>query len=114
MRTTFPPTVKDEPVPVATPTFTERYHPAPAQNGYALAEVAALPTERIEMMSRSELIEVIRSIRGGHLRPGVRERLPLMDAETLRKLVFLTRRYCRNQQLLGEDDLAAGIVAACG
>ena len=66
-------------------------------------------------MSRQDLVNVIRSTRGDHLRPGVLERLPQMDAETLRKLVFLTRRYCRNQQLFADPDCSPSLVAAyCG
>jgi hypothetical protein len=84
----------------------------PAGERYSTGEVAALSTEAILAMSRPELIEVIRSVRGGHLRPGVRERLPQMDRETLRRLVFLTRRLCRNRQLLETHDAPAGLVAA--
>ena len=80
---------------------------------YSPDEVAALATERIESMSRAELIDVIRSIRGRHLRPGVVERLPDMDAETLRRLVFVTRRYCRNQQSLEGAAESPGHVAIC-
>ncbi len=69
---------------------------------YSPDEVAALSAACIMLMSRAEQIGVINSVRGGHLRPGVLERLPQMDGETLRRLVFLTRRYCRNQQRLAE------------
>lgn len=74
-------------------------------------EVAALSAARILVMSRPELIGVIDSVRGGHLRPGVLERLPQMDGETLRRLVFLTRRFCRNQQSLAEP--LAALMAGC-
>lgn len=67
---------------------------------YTPAEVAALRSDRILTMSRTELIGVLRSVRGNHLRSGLIDRLPQMDGETLRKLVFLTRRFCRNQQAL--------------
>jgi hypothetical protein len=95
--------------------FDERRPVKAPGRSYSIAEVAALPTERILGMTRSELIGVIRSVRGRHLRPGVVERLPQMDDDTLQKLVFLTRRYCRNQQLLSEPDAPASLVAAyCG
>jgi hypothetical protein len=77
-------------------------------------EVAALSTERILSMGRRDLIDVIRSVRGGHLLPEVRERLPQMDGETLRRLVFLTRRYCRHRQLLKEGSPAGLVAAYCG
>lgn len=80
---------------------------------YTAAEVAALSEERILGMTRRELIDVIRSVRGDHLRPGIYERLPQMDAETLRRLVFLTRRYCRNQERIAED-ARAGLAFSCG
>lgn len=80
---------------------------------YCPEEVAALSEERVTAMTRRELIDVIRSVRGNHLLPGVRERLAQMDGETLRRLVFLTRRYCRNQQRLAED-AAAGVAVSCG
>jgi hypothetical protein len=67
-----------------------------------MKQIAALSTERILELKRSELIDAIRSVRASHLRPGVLERLPQMDGDTLRRLVFLTRRYCRNRLLLAE------------
>ncbi len=77
--------------------------------------VAPLSTERILELGRGELIDLIRSVRATHLRPGVLERLPQMDGETLRRLVFLTRRYCRNQQLLIETSKSPNTyVAFCG
>lgn len=80
---------------------------------YSADEIASLSTERLMAMSRRDLIDVIRSVRGGHLRPGVLERLPMMDAETLRRLVFLTRRFCRNQQRLNEDTSTLTIRPYC-
>jgi len=68
----------------------------------AMKRVAALSAEQILELKRSELIDVIRSVRASHLRPGVLERLPQMDGDTLRRLVFLTRRYCRHRLLLAE------------
>lgn len=77
-----------------------------------LAEVAALATDHILAMTRSELADVIRSVRGSHLLPGVLERLSIMDGETLRRLVFLTRRYCRNRLLLEEEAASPGTVVS--
>lgn len=111
MRTTaFPPTGLED-------TFATELRPHIAvaarddsTGRFTADEVAALSTERILSMGRRDLIDVIRSVRGGHLLPEVRERLPQMDAETLRRLVFLTRRYCRHRQLLNEG-APAGLVA---
>lgn len=80
---------------------------------YTLDEVAALSAEKIFLMSRPELVGVISSVRGGHLRPGVVDRLPQMDGETLRRLVFLTRRFCRNQQRLAAPAPAPHFVSGC-
>ena len=63
-----------------------------------VAQVAALSSEEIASLNRAELIAVIRGIRENHLRPGVREQLPMLDTATLRRLVELTRRLCRQQQ----------------
>jgi len=82
------------------------------EDAYTVAEVAALSEDRVRRMSRRELIEVIRSVRGTHLRPGIHERLPQMDGETLRRLVFLTRRFCRNQQRIAEDT-RSGLAFSC-
>ena len=121
MRTTaFPPTVTDEFPPFRETHFTSEsaFASAPFEavdgvlEGPSLDAVAALSTERVVSMTRRELIEVIRSVRGNHLLPGVRERLPQMDGETLRRLVFLTRRYCRNRQRLSAD-AAAGVAVSC-
>src|SRR3712207_6392019 len=103
MRTTaFPPTVQDDSFTFHRPHFSPEAGDGPSyvrqignaeaapEGRFTVAEVAALSTERISAMGRRELIEVIRSVRGGHLLPEVRERLPQMDAETLRRLVFLT------------------------
>lgn len=68
----------------------------------AMKRVAALSTEQVFELKRSQLIDIIRSVRASHLRPGVLERLPQMDGDTLRRLVFLTRRYCRHRLLLAE------------
>ena len=113
MRMTIsPPTLSAEPSAFRNPHFEIA---APVEEGCRTAELAALSTDQILSMSREELIEVIRAARGRHLRPGVLERLPQMDLDTLQKLVFLTRRYCRNQQLLAEGDASPSLVAAyCG
>jgi hypothetical protein len=38
-----------------------------------------------------------------------------MDGDTLRRLVFLTRRYCRNRQLIAEANRSPNTFAAyCG
>ena len=118
MRTTaFPSTVTDEFTTFREPHYTSESRQFAAVDAGpelpSLDAVAALSAERIVSMTRRELIEVIRSVRGDHLRPGVRERLPQMDGETLRRLVFLTRRYCRNRQRLSED-AAAGVAVGCG
>lgn len=114
--TAFPPTVTDDSPVRRGPHFTaESRQRGPGDFEachYSVDEVAALSTERVMTMTRRELIEVIRSVRGGHLLPGAQERLPQMDGETLRRLVFLTRRFCRNQQRLAED-AAAGVAVAC-
>ena len=68
----------------------------------AMKRIAGLSAEDILELKRSELIDLIRSVRASHLRPGVLERLPQMDGDTLRRLVFLTRRYCRHRLLLAE------------
>lgn len=125
--TTFPPTATDEPESLRAPHFRQIGPVAPQDGAYwasrddrldgrhSESEVAALSTEAIQAMSRSEMIAVIRSVRGRHLLPGVLERLPQMDGDTLRKLVFLTRRYCRNQQLLSDPEPSPNTVAAyCG
>lgn len=88
---------------------------APAQSRSTqgrLAEIAALSTDQVLSMTRSELADVIRSVRGAHLRPGVLERLSMMDGETLRRLVFLTRRFCRNKLLLSEVSTSPGTFAS--
>jgi hypothetical protein len=77
----------------------------------AMKQIAALSTEKILELKRSELIDAIRSVRASHLRPGVLERLPLMDGDTLRRLVFLTRRYCRNRLLLAETSRCPNMYA---
>lgn len=59
-------------------------------------QVAALSSREISRMSSEEMVQVIRAIRMPHLREGVNERLPYLGEDTLRRLVFLTRRYCRN------------------
>ncbi len=69
-----------------------------------MKRVAALSAEQILELKRSEAIDLIRSVRASHLRPGVIERLPQMDGITLRRLVFLTRRYCRHRLLLAETN----------
>lgn len=120
MRTdAFPPTVSDDDLFHESPDFEGRDEILSddaalcgATGRYSTADVAALPVDRVDAMSRRELIDVVRSVRGGHLLPGVRERLPQMDRETLRRLVFLTRRFCRNQQRLRED-ANAGVAVAC-
>ncbi|MDQ3330758.1 MAG: hypothetical protein M3552_08900 [Planctomycetota bacterium] len=91
---------------------TEASLPTSRKKFDATNYVAALSTERILEMTRTELIDVIRSVRASHLRPGVVERLPQMDGDTLRRLVFLTRRYCRHQQLLAENAGSPSIFAA--
>ena len=96
--------------PFDSPRFSLDEDPATSTEAYTSDEVAAIATDRIMAMSRPELIEVIRSVRGGHLRPGVLERLPHMDCETLRRLVFVTRRYCRNRQAMAEPDASASAV----
>jgi hypothetical protein len=59
-------------------------------------QVAALSSREISRMSCEEMVQVIRAIRLPHLREGMNDRLPYLGEETLRRLVFLTRRYCRN------------------
>ena len=128
MRTTaFPPAVTDDAPLFESAPYARGPHFAaltdfetgfrPTADGhdaaYTAAEVAALSEDRIRAMGRRELIEVIRSVRGAHLRPGIHERLPQMDGETLRRLVFLTRRYCRNQERIAED-ARAGLAFSCG
>jgi hypothetical protein len=114
--TAFPPAATGDSTLRRGPHFSveTRQHAAAdfEDSRYTADEVAALSEERIMAMTRRELIEVIRSVRGGHLLPGARERLPQMDGETLRRLVFLTRRFCRNQQRLAED-AAAGVAVGC-
>lgn len=66
------------------------------------AEIASLSTARIMEMTAGELADVIRKVRMAHLNPGVLEQLARMDGTTLRRLVFATRRYCRDQALLSE------------
>lgn len=66
-----------------------------------VAEIASLSTSRIGEMSRGQLVEIIRTVRGNHLRPGVLEGLSAMDTPTLRRLVLATRRFCQGQSLLG-------------
>lgn len=73
-----------------------------------ISEVASLSTPRIMEMTGSELAEVICKVRLGHLRPGVLEQLSRMDGTTLRRLVFATRRYCRDQALV-LDGIPAGL-----
>lgn len=74
-------------------------------SGSSMAEIASLSTVRIMEMTRSDLADVIRKVRLRHLRPGVLEQLSRMDGATLRRLVFATRRYCRDQALLSEGIL---------
>ena len=117
MRTiAFAPPVTEDYSPFERSRFSaeaSRFSNIEAESGAGtVAEVAALSADRILTMTRAELVEVIGSVRGGHLRPGVQERLPQLDCETLRRLVFLTRRYCRNQQQLTEG-VPAG-AAYCG
>lgn len=65
-----------------------------------VAEIASLSTTRIAEMGRGELAEIIRAVRGNHLRPGVLEELPVMNVPTLQRLVLATRRFCQGQSLL--------------
>ncbi len=101
MTTAFAPTVTDDFLVTEESGFDCESRQVAATEG-GIARVAAMSTDRVMEMTRGEMIEVIGSVRGGHLLPGVRERLPRMDGEMLRRLVFLTRRYCRDQQQLAE------------
>ena len=121
MRTTaLPPAADDSPSPFTTGfEFEPAFAPVPRIGrtadlaAFSDDEVAALPTTRIAEMTRQELIAVIRGVRADHLRPELRERLPQMDGETLRRLVFLTRRLCRDRQELTSGPYRpAGL--ACG
>jgi hypothetical protein len=110
------PPLSADPQPFGTPHFDsasrdERIAVANGSNGEkrrspsdAMKRVAALSAEQILELKRSESIDLIRSVRSSHLRPGVIERLPQMDGITLRRLVFLTRRYCRHRLLLAETN----------
>jgi hypothetical protein len=60
------------------------------------AEIATLSGEQIERMSNEHIVSAIRAVRASHLREDVAENLPYMDRPTLERLLYLTRRYCRN------------------
>jgi hypothetical protein len=61
------------------------------------ASVAALTGARIDEMDREELV---RAIKAGHIpwiRAAQEPHLAMYDIDSLRRLVYLSRRICRNQ-----------------
>jgi len=61
-------------------------------------DIAELTDDSIRRMNRHEMARVVRAVKAQHLRPGVAESLTNYAPEMLRRLVFLTRRWCRDQQ----------------
>jgi hypothetical protein len=59
--------------------------------------VAALAGAQIEELERDELIRAIKAARVPFIRPSDEKRLEMYDNDTLRRLVYLSRRMCRNQ-----------------
>lgn len=60
--------------------------------------IARLTDDSIQRMDNREMARVVRAVRTQHLRPGVAELLVNYPVETLRSLVVLTHRWCRQQQ----------------
>lgn len=59
--------------------------------------VAALAGVQIEQLERDELIRAIKAAQVPFIRPSDEKRLAMYDNDTLRRLVYLSRRVCRNQ-----------------
>jgi len=72
-------------------------HPSSDVEALDKATIAELTPDDICRMTRSELVRVIRSAGMPLPREKDFEQLELHDRETLQRLVYLTRRCCRNQ-----------------
>jgi hypothetical protein len=59
--------------------------------------VAALAGVQIDEMERDELIRAIKAAHVPFIRPSDEKHLAMYDSDTLRRLVYLCRRMCRNQ-----------------
>jgi len=59
--------------------------------------VAALAGVEIDELERDELIRAIKAAHVPFIRPSDEQRLEMYDNNTLRRLVYLSRRMCRNQ-----------------
>ena len=77
----------------------------------AIDELEALPDKdsvtgagaEIEELERDELIGAIKAARVPFIRPSDQKQLAMYDNDTLRRLVYLSRRTCRNRGLHGID-----------
>ena len=58
--------------------------------------VAALAGVQIDEMERDELIRAIKAAHVPFIRPNDEQHLAMYDSDTLRRLVYLCRRMCRN------------------
>jgi hypothetical protein len=59
--------------------------------------VAALAEAQMDEMERDELIRAIMAAHAPFIRPSDEKHLAMYDSDTLRSLVCLSRRGCRNQ-----------------
>jgi len=59
--------------------------------------VAALVAAQIDEMERDELIRAIKAAHVPFIRSTDEKHLATYDSDTLRRLVYLSRRMCRNQ-----------------
>ena len=65
--------------------------PSPTQR------ICGMTRDTIESMSSQQLVAAIRDAHLPFLREPDHERLPYLDRNTLERLVFLGRQYCRNK-----------------
>ena len=69
----------------------------PARTEVDKEAVASLSATRIEHMQREELVRAIKAAHVPWIRAADEPHLAMYDIDALRRLVYLSRRICRNQ-----------------